>query len=130
MSKDTNASKVSNGSCLWVEPTDGRRAPARRYRDLYNDLLIEIGGPGPKITEPQRQLCRRAAGLMILAERSECAMANGEVVDPGAYVKICGSLSRVLVALGIEPAPPGQEEATPTLASYFAPHGGDAPGND
>ena len=53
-------SKVSNGSALFISgDVDGRSAQARRFRDLYEEMISALGD-GAEVGEPERQRCRRA----------------------------------------------------------------------
>ena len=37
-------SRVGNGTDLFVEPTDRRSAAARRFKDIFNQIMIDLGG--------------------------------------------------------------------------------------
>lgn len=115
-------SQVTNGR-LHEAKVDGRSAHARRWRDLYALLLAELP---PSPNEPQRQLVRRTATMMVMAEKMEAELASGELPNADIYLRLTGTLSRTLATLGLEidprdtpPAPP------PTLAEIAA--GRDSP---
>lgn len=93
------ASMVTNGTSLFLGDCDKRSVAARRWRDLYEMLtkILDVD-----LSEPQRLLCRRAASLAVMCELEETRLARGEAVDPLAYVRLTGCLSRMLVKLGLE----------------------------
>ncbi len=118
--KNTNASRVTNGSALHFDGGDGRSGAARRWRDLFERITKETLAQGRK-TEAARQLVRRATMLAFLAERMEGAVVRGEPIDEGNYVRIAGALSRCYVALGLQPDVTGDNADTgPSLVEYLA----------
>lgn len=114
----TVRSAIANGSRLHTSGVDGRSAEARRWRDLYVALLAELPLPP---TEAQRQLVRRATSLAVLAEQMEAQLAQGGMPNPFAFVRLCGALSRCLIALGLETE--GKLPEPPTLADLLAKGG-------
>ena len=110
----TTRSRVSNGREL-VAGCDGRSAQARRYRDLMAEMISDLGGPDG-LSEGQRQLVRRAAGLSVQAEAVEAAIIGGEDIDLGQYVTASNCLRRVLESLGLRRV---AKDVTPDLASYL-----------
>ena len=72
-------SKLSNGSKL-LPMTDGRSATAR-FRDLYEDIVADLGGQD-LLSEGQKQLARRAAMLSAEAERLEALTVRDERPGP------------------------------------------------
>jgi hypothetical protein len=60
--KPTGRSRVTNGNELFAtnEPTDGRSVASRRFRDILGQLVSDLGG-SDRLSEAQRQLCRRVA---------------------------------------------------------------------
>lgn len=93
------ASKLSNGTSLFLGHVDGRCIAARRWRDLY-EMLVGVLGLDT-ITEPQKMLIRRAASLAVMCELEEARLARGEDVDSLAFVRLCGCLTRMLLRLGL-----------------------------
>jgi hypothetical protein len=98
----TTRSRITNGRDL-VAGADGRSAAARRYRDLMAQMIDDLGGDAT-VSEVQRQLVRRAAGLMIQGEATEARIINGETVDIGAHVTACNALRRITDTLGLKRA--------------------------
>lgn len=105
-----------NGAARLLPDLDHRSAPARRYRSVVAALVTDLGGPD-HVTEAQVQLARSAAGLVVLRERLDTRFLNGLKTDTHAYVRIAGSLTRVLVALGLKRQ---QKDVTPSLDNYVA----------
>lgn len=66
-------SALTNGNRLFVLEgnADGRSASYRRFKDVLEQILADLGG-ADMISEGQHQLCRRAATLSIMAETMEC----------------------------------------------------------
>lgn len=108
----TIRSSITNGTDL-LPHIDGRSVVARRYRDIQNAIASDLGGLSV-MTEAQLQLARSAAGLTLLRERLDAKAVNGESVDDMQYCRISNSLSRVLVALGIERKAKDITPRTPT----------------
>lgn len=111
-----SASRVTNGRSLFIDKVDGRNAAARRFRDIYGELLSGLGGQDGT-NEAQRQLVRRAAALSVQAEQLDARLANGEPVDTNAYVTLANALIRVFDKLGADEIQPDQG---PSLEDYLA----------
>ena len=71
----SNRSAVTNGSQLFAEKLDQRSAWARRFRDLIQLHLLDLGG-AEDCSEAQVSLVRRAATLEIELERLEYEFAR------------------------------------------------------
>ena len=93
-------SAVTNASRL-IQGADGRTAVARRFRDVYSEIVRDLGGDD-QISEAERQLIRRAASLSVYAETIEAKLAQGEDVDSDEWVRISNVLTRVLGAIGTQ----------------------------
>lgn len=83
---------------LMGEKVDGRSLPARRYRDLFNDLALQSGG---LIAPSEGMMLRRASMLAVLCERDEARMIAGEDVDEEGYRRNVAALKGVLIGLGL-----------------------------
>jgi len=107
---------VSNGSKL-LPLADGRSVTARRFRDLYEDIAVDLGGLD-QLSEGQKQLIRRAAMLSAESERMEAQAARGEAeFNIDLYGMICDRLGRLFGRLGLERRP---RDMTPDLRTYLA----------
>ena len=120
MAKPQARSRVTNGKSLWLEKVDGRRHEARRYRDILQGFVDELGG-AKKLTETQRQLARRAATLCVHGERLEAAFVQGEEIDTAEYCSFVNSMARIFVRLGLLPKANDDSEGRPSLREYL-PH--------
>jgi hypothetical protein len=106
-------SRVSNGSTL-LEGADGRSTAARRYRDVLNELISDLGGDP---SGAQSAIARRAAALCVVCEQAEAEMVAGGVLDLGEFTTAANSLRRLLSDLGLERR---AKDITPSLASYIS----------
>jgi hypothetical protein len=97
----TVRSKLANGSKL-LPLTDGRSATARRFRDLIEDIMSDLGGHAT-LSEAQRQLVRRASMLSAESERMEAMWARGEAeFDLNQYCTMANNLRRILETIGLQ----------------------------
>ena len=101
----SNRSAVTNGSQLFAEKLDQRSAWARRFRDLIQLHLSDLGG-FEDCSESQVSLVRRAATLEIELERLEYEFARPDrTVGNRAldrYSMLTNTLRRLLTTLGLE----------------------------
>jgi hypothetical protein len=109
-------SAVSNGTKLFcVEGLDGRSQTARRFRDLVETMTLDLGGLD-RLSEGQKQLVRRAAGLAIMSEGVEADLCRNLAFDADQYGQLCDRLGRCLQRLGLERV---SRDVTPSLQSYL-----------
>lgn len=114
----THRSRVTNGRVL-LAGVDGRSLWARRFRDLLNLHIADLGGEDA-ITEAERAILRRAAALMTELERMEVEFANAEGADADSldlYSRTAGNLRRLLEAVGLQRRP---KNITPSLDDYLS----------
>ena len=111
-------SRVSNGSSLFLiehegQAIDGRTTVARRFRDILDSILSDLGGRD-QISEGEYQLARRAAALSVLAEVAEAWLAaqRFEKVVIEDFCRLVSSLNRTLSNLGLGRR---QRDVTPSL---------------
>ena len=122
--QNTPLARLSNGKGLFLEPIDGRRILARRFREIHRGLLLATGGKD-ELNMAQRQLARRAATLCIEAEFMETAQAKGEAIDTEKFCRVSNTLSRLFTRLGIETDGSGRYGAVvENLEEYSARVGG------
>ncbi len=97
---------------------DGRTAVSKRFRELYNDFVSDLGGEG-QLSQAQLQLIRRATMLSVMLEGQECTFAiSQDMPDPRIlehYNTIAGGLKRILETLGIDRV---ARDITPSLEDY------------
>jgi hypothetical protein len=111
--KRNGRSRISNGSAV-LENVDGRSATARRYRDILNELISDIGGDP---SGAQTAIARRASALCVVCEQAEAEMVAGGVLDLAEFTTAANSLRRLLSDLGLERR---ARDITPSLADYLA----------
>jgi hypothetical protein len=91
---------------------NGNTAQARRFRDLLEALLQQLGNP----TDPIRQAeAVAAASAMVIAEDARAKALRGEPVDLDALVRLENTASRAFRKLGR-----AVMTKAPTLAEYSA----------
>ena len=107
--KPAYRARVSNGAFL-PAGTDLRSAPARRYRDVIDDLREEIGD-GEFLPVGFNLLLRRCATIVVALEAEDARQANGEMIDMDVYARASGLLYRLLRALGCRLQRPPRKSA-------------------
>lgn len=114
----THRSRVTNGKTL-LAGVDGRSLWARRFRDVLQLHLADIGGED-SATEAEKSILRRAAALTAELERMEVAFAQADgVADPDTldlYSRTAGNLRRLLEAVGLGRR---SKDVTPSLSQYL-----------
>jgi len=99
---ETLRSRVTNGRRVFAIGGDGRGAWTRRWKDLHEAHIADLGGPD-SLSEAQLSLCRRVAALEVQLEQMEAAMSVGDVaVDMDQYGRLAGHLRRIIETLGVE----------------------------
>ena len=98
-----NRSRVSNGRSLFVERIDGRSNWARRFRDLIELHVTDLGGPD-NCSEAQCSLIRRIAALEVELERLECQFAQTAATADqlDLYQRMANTLRRLLATIGLD----------------------------
>jgi hypothetical protein len=105
-------SRVSNGTQL-LAGIDGRSAVARRYRDVLNELISDMGGDP---SGAQSAIARRASALCVVCEQAEAELVAGGVLDLAEFTTAANSLRRLLSDLGLERR---AKDIVPSLATYL-----------
>ncbi len=114
-------SKLSNGGGLFLADVDGRSREARRYRDVFADLVSHLGGQD-YASESRKHLAKRATALIVWCEVIEAKLAAGEDLDVAPYTTATNTLRRLLLDLGLDPA---SRNVTPDVRRYL--NGSDSP---
>ena len=70
---------------------------ARRYRDISNQIVADLGGI-EQCSESKQQLIRRFAAAACIAENMEADLANGKEIDIVAHAQL--SSTQVRLATG------------------------------
>ena len=115
-------SRVSNGRQLFLDGVDARTAIARRFRDLFFEIISDLGGT-ENTSEGERQLARRCTALAVEAERMEAELASGGEFNVELYVTLTNALGRALSRIGLERRP---RDITPARSDYVEAQSGAA----
>ena len=120
----TLRSRVTNGRAMFVQG-DGRSPWARRYRDIVELHVSDLGGRDI-LSESQLSLIRRASALECELEQMEGRLSSGELVDLDMFARATSHLRRVLETLGLE----RRSRDIQTLEQYVAQNYGDRDDGD
>jgi len=112
----TQRTRIGNGKQLFLgeSEVDERSAPARRFREVFVQIITDIGGDP---TEAQIQIARRASALAVWSESNEAELAKGSAIDIAAFTTAANSLRRLLADLGLERR--AKDITTPSLSEYL-----------
>jgi hypothetical protein len=120
----------SYGNPRNIRSLDGRSATARRFRDLVNAFVTDMGGLD-RGSEVRLGLVRRLAATTVQAEMLEARMVNGEAIDIATLCTLASTTVRLSQRLGLERR---ARNVTPSvgedLATRTAPATGDRRGGD
>ena len=94
-----------------------RSASARRFRDLVNAVVADMGGLD-RCSEIKLGLVRRLAATTVQAEMLEARMVNGEAIDIATLCTLASTTVRISQRLGLNRV---AKDATPSLATYLRP---------
>jgi hypothetical protein len=95
---------------------DGRSASARRFRDLVNAFVADMGGLDC-CSEIRLGLLRRLAATTVQAEMLEARMVNGEAIDIATLCTLASTTVQLSQRLGLERR---ARNVTPSLGQYLA----------
>lgn len=104
-------SRVTNHRDL-LPGVKGTSSAARRFRDLVNAFISDMGGLD-RCSEIKIALLRRLAAVTVQSELLEARMINGESIDAGILCTLASTTVRIGNRLGIERV---ARECGPTLA--------------
>ena len=106
---------------------DGRSATARRFRDLVNAFVADMGGLD-RCSEVRLGLVRCLAATTVQAEMLEARMVNGDAIDIATLCTLASTTVRLSQRLGLERR---ARNVTPSVGEYLAARtAGDTPGMD
>jgi hypothetical protein len=98
-----------------------KSAHARRYRDLIDAFLTDVGGI-ERCSEVKLSLIRRLAAVVVQAELVESRLMNGMVIDVSQLCTLASTTVRLAQRIGIERVAKGIEPP-PTLDAYLNRNG-------
>jgi hypothetical protein len=110
----TLRSRVTNHKDL-LPGVKGTSSTARRFRDLVNAFIADMGG-ADQCSEIKLNLLRRLASVVVQSELIEARMINGEQVDIGTLCTLASTTVRLSQRLGIERVP---RDVSPSLVDYL-----------
>lgn len=115
--KSHGRSRITNGRALFndVELVDGRSAASRRFRDILGQIVADLGG-SERLSEAQKQLCRRVSLMCWECERLEARSIAGEQIDLDVFGQLTDRIGRACQRLGLQRVP---RDVTPDLKSYI-----------
>jgi hypothetical protein len=93
-------SRITNNADL-LPGWKGTSAPARRFKDLVNNYIVDSGGID-LISEIKLGLLRRLAAIVVQCELLEASMVNGEKVDITTLCTLSSTALRLSMRLGLE----------------------------
>jgi hypothetical protein len=102
---------------LFVEPVDKRSAAARRFKDVLAAIVSDLGG-SDRLSEGQKQLCRRCPLLAVEAEKLEARSISGESIDLDRFGMMTDRLGRALSRLGLKRT--ARDITPPDLRTYIS----------
>lgn len=105
---------ITNGKVV-LPDCDQRSLLVRRYRDIGDAIMADCGG-ADQCSESKKQLIRRFAAIVILAEQMESKMANGEEISIERHATLSSTLTRLASRIGIERI---AKDVSPTLSDYL-----------
>jgi hypothetical protein len=111
----TQRSRVTNGKLL---ASDGRSLWARRYRDLIEGHLADMGGLDA-VSVAEQSLVKRAATLEVELEQLESRFAEMQPADAAQldlYQRMTNTLRRTLETIGLQRR---AKDVTPDLRTYL-----------
>jgi hypothetical protein len=111
-------SRVTNHKDL-LPGLDGRSSSARRFRDLVNAYVSDMGGLD-QCSEIKLGLLRRLASIVVQAEILEAQMVNGKPIDVTTLCQLASTTVRISTRLGLE----RKQRLVPTLSDVLkgSPH--------
>ena len=111
--------KCGNGKRQHAARIDERTLWARRTREICEAVISDLGGID-RLSEAQKQLVRRLAGLSVVCEGIEVELAQG--ARPTGehlqeYIAAINAARRVSHSVGLARVP---KDITPVLETYLA----------
>ncbi len=110
----TNRDQVTNGTRV-LPGVDGRSLVGRRYGHIASQMVADAGGL-EGLAEGRLQLCRRFAGVSVLAEQMEARLALGEQIDTVEYGLLISSAVRIAGRIGVDRVPKDVTDDGPAFA--------------
>ena len=106
--RPSSRSKIANGRALHAF-ADGRTREARRWRDVYLDVMRRTGNRN-------ETLCRSLASAILAREALDARLARGEDVDAALLIKLSGEIRRLTLRLHLDEEPPVEDVTAEAIA--------------
>lgn len=119
--RPTGRSRLTNGSHV-MPGVDGRSVWARRFRDLMQLHIADLGGDDA-VSEAERSIVRRTSAIEVELERMELQFATANAATPAdldLYQRASNTMRRHLEALGLKRV---ARDVTPSLNDYIQKRG-------
>lgn len=108
-------SRVTNGRSLFPGEVDGRGVRARRFRDIVEGMISDLGGLDA-LSEMQIDDVREAAMLRVYAEERQADVVSGQTINLTDHLAAINTRARIYRRLGYKKATP----KAPSLDEYLA----------
>jgi hypothetical protein len=89
-------SRVGNGHALFLNG-NATTAEARRFADIFAQVISDLGGRDAPLSEGQRQLARRAVSLSLACEKLEASICSNVSAAEASFLSAAGGLSPYVV---------------------------------
>lgn len=112
---------VSNGKHVLGREIDGRSVEARRFKDVLEAFINDLGGESAGLSAGQLAIARRAATIVVECEKQEMQFAINGSAKPSeleTYQRMSNTLRRLLETLGIHRGRKARN-VTPDLQEYL-----------
>ena len=116
--KDTTRSRMTNGTKL-LSGVDGRTLWVKRFRDVLNGHIADLGGES-NISVAERSIVRRAATLTVELERMERTFAlagEASAEDLDIYARVAANMRRLLESVGLQRR--SRDVCLPSIEQYL-----------
>ena len=97
-------SRITNGKTPFLPGVDGRSARARRFRDVYASLMVQLEAIGP-VSVRQQEVAADMASLRLELDEQRTRQAAGEPIDLAVFTTAMNSYQRSALRLGLELRP-------------------------
>lgn len=120
--QESGEGSIPSSRETFLKRVDGRSRYSRRYREIFQDIIDDLGG-FDNVSEAKIQLAKRAAMISLRCEAYEASFVNGDDNFASDYdlAKEVNALARILQLLGIERK---SKEMGPISVSDYLNRGG------
>lgn len=94
---------------------DGRLPLPRLFKDICNDVAIDLGG-ADTLSTVKLVLIKQFAGLVVLSESMRSEMLQGKEVSLGEMAQVTSALTRLASRIGLD----RKAKTVPSIEDYLA----------